>query len=84
MGDFRKNISHGLISKEKLGPFKRGYENSSAIVRLIELDNILLVPPEKWESLLHRPRQFELGIDISRTVSRGRLVHRGRLIYRLR
>ena len=47
MGDFRKNISHGLISKEKLGPFKRGYENSSAIVRLIELDNILLVPPEK-------------------------------------
>ena len=24
-----------------------GYENSSAIVRLIELDNILLVPPEK-------------------------------------
>ena len=49
---------------------------------LIELDKILLVPPEKWESLIHRPRRFELGIDISRTVSRGRFVHRGRLTYR--
>ena len=35
---------------------------------LIELDKILLVPPEKWESLIHRPRRFEHGIDISRTV----------------
>ena len=35
---------------------------------LIELDKILLVPPEKWESLIHCPRRFELGIDISRTV----------------
>ena len=36
---------------------------------LIELDKILLVPPEKWDSLIHRPRRFELSIDISRTVS---------------
>ena len=34
---------------------------------LIELDKILLVPPEKWESLIHRPRRFEHSIDISRT-----------------
>ena len=40
----------------------------------------LLVPPEKWESLIHRPRRFELAIDISRTVSRGRFIYQGRLI----
>ena len=33
--------------EKKLGLFKCGYENSSAIVMLIELDNILLVPPGK-------------------------------------
>ena len=34
------------------------------VVTLIECDNILLVPQEKWESFIHRPRRFELGMDI--------------------
>ena len=34
------------------------------VVTLIELDNMLLVPPEKWESFIHHPRGIELGIDI--------------------
>ena len=54
------------------------------VVTLVELDNILLVPPEKWELFIHRPRRVELGIDISSTVCRGRFVHRGRSRYRAR
>lgn len=54
------------------------------VVTLIELDNILLFPLEKWESLIHCPRGFELSIDISSTVSRGRFVHQRQLIYQAR
>ena len=53
------------------------------VVTLIELDNILLFALEKWESLIHCPRGFELSIDISSTVSQVPYVHQRQLIYRI-
>ena len=53
------------------------------VVTHIELDNILLFALEKWESLIHCPRGFELSIDISSTVSQVPYVHQRQLIYRI-